>query len=239
VALDFSLQSRDSSRLFSLPQKPGHTLSPQPAQSLTLKSLASLGILKLGLRCSSSTANPSLWPKHVALQLMLYFWRPSKACGFPYGQELDRRLWILESMTAGGKRIAMIAARRIAESTERIGKDMLAIKAGLDHRSSGSNHWVADTHGGVPSGSVREAWPPATNSHPALPTSPSRSVPVPERGRTCPGAPGKVINTQPFKQEPDPPACRLSPQLPCAMMGAIHPRRSVPCLLPRAAFSYS
>ena len=78
---------------------------------------------------------------------MLYFWRPSKACGFPYGQELDRRLWILESMTAGGKRIAMIAARRIAESTERIGKDMLAIKAGLDHRSSGSNHRVADTHG--------------------------------------------------------------------------------------------
>jgi len=31
-------------------------------------------------------------------------------------------------MTAGGKRIALIAARRITESKERIGKDVLAIQ---------------------------------------------------------------------------------------------------------------
>ena len=40
----------------------------------------------------------------------------------------DGRLWILESMTAGGIRIACIAARRISESKERIGNDMSAIQ---------------------------------------------------------------------------------------------------------------
>jgi len=46
----------------------------------------------------------------------------------PLREELDGRPWILESITAGGIRIALIAARRIAESKERIGKDMSAIQ---------------------------------------------------------------------------------------------------------------
>ena len=44
------------------------------------------------------------------------------------GWTLDGRLWVSKSKTAGGKRIAMIAARRITESEERIGKDMSAIQ---------------------------------------------------------------------------------------------------------------
>ena len=40
----------------------------------------------------------------------------------------DGRLWILESTTAGGKRIAIIAARRISEGKERIDLILSAIQ---------------------------------------------------------------------------------------------------------------
>jgi hypothetical protein len=44
------------------------------------------------------------------------------------GWILDGRLWILESETASGIRIAVIAARWITESKERIDRDMSAIQ---------------------------------------------------------------------------------------------------------------
>ena len=44
------------------------------------------------------------------------------------GWTLDGRLWISGFITAGGIRIAVIAARRITESKERIGKDVPAIQ---------------------------------------------------------------------------------------------------------------
>jgi len=53
---------------------------------------------------------------------------PVNGMRVPLREELDGRLWILEFITAGGTRIALIAARRIAESKERIGKDMSAIQ---------------------------------------------------------------------------------------------------------------
>ena len=64
----------------------------------------------------------------MLIELVLYFRRPLTACGVPHGWILDGRSLIPESITASGIRIAVIAARWITESKERIDRDMPAIQ---------------------------------------------------------------------------------------------------------------
>jgi len=110
------------------PRSPVTTYLSKSSNHLARKPLDTPVILKLGLWRSSSAASPSLLASKRCIAVVLNFRRPDKACEVPFGWTLDGRLWIPESITAGGIRIAFIAARRITASKKRIGKDVPAIQ---------------------------------------------------------------------------------------------------------------